>query len=292
MPVSNLILRHWKKQQQIFLHNHAILKKQIDPEAIHDLRVAIKKLRSYLKLYVIICEQADWKTDFSETEKLFSILGKYRDVEMNYNLVAAYADENLAAYPSLLSHFSANLRIAADWVRRIVDEYESDELKAFSDKLNSGLSKFTNNQIQDEIQKIIREDLKKAIPHFKKLRENTHEVRKHLKDIFYWLELCPPEVIYSTLQRKKLHKILDGLGDWQDNEVLLIKVKHFRKDYMAKEADEYNDLKQLEKFIKNKKGDLLNNIENKMKTFLKDPQRKPPAKTVTKNAVPNNPSPG
>jgi len=158
--------------------------------------------------------------------------------------------------------------------------------------LNSGLSKFTNEQIQDEIQKIIRGDLKKAIPHFKKLRENTHEVRKHLKDIFYWLELCPAEVIYSTPQRKKLHKILDGLGDWQDNEVLLIKVKHFRKDYIAKEADEYNDLKQLEKFIKNKKDDLLNVAEEKMKTFLKEPQGKLPVKTVTKNAVPNNPSPG
>ena len=292
MPVSNPILRHWKKQQQIFLYNLAILKKQINAEAIHDLRVAIKKLRSYFKLYVIICEQADWKSDFSETEKLFSILGKYRNVEMNYNLVESFAEENLAAYPSLQSHFIANLRIAAGWIKKIVDEYESDELKAFSEKLNSGLSKFTNEQIQDEIQKIIRGDLKKAIPHFKKLRENTHEVRKHLKDIFYWLELCPAEVIYSTPQRKKLHKILDGLGDWQDNEVLLIKVKHFRKDYIAKEADEYNDLKQLEKFIKNKKDDLLNVAEEKMKTFLKEPQGKLPVKTVTKNAVPNNPSPG
>jgi len=288
MPVSNLILRHWKKQQQIFLHNLAILKKQINAEAIHDLRVAIKKLRSYFKLYVIICEQADWKTDFSETEKLFSILGKYRDVEMNYNLVESYAEENLAAYPSLQSHFTASLRMAAGWIRNIVDEYESDELKTFSEKLNLDLSNFTNAQIQDEIQKIIRGDLKKAIPHFKKLRENTHEVRKHLKDIFYWLELCPAEVIYSTSQRKKLHKILDGLGDWQDNEVLLIKVKHFRKDYMAKEADEYNDLKQLEKFIKNKKDDLLNGVEEKLKTFLKSPQKKPPATSITKDVVPDN----
>ena len=291
MPVSNLILRHWKKQQQIFLHNLAILKEQINPEAIHDLRVAVKKLRSYFRLYVIICGQADWKTEFSETEKLFSILGKYRDVEMNYDLVQSYAKENLAAYPSLESYFIANLQIIAGWIRKIIHEYDNDEFAGFTEKLNSGLSKFTNEQIQDEIQKIIRGDLKKATPHFKHLREKTHEARKHLKDIFYWLELCPAEVIYSTPQRKKLKKILDGLGDWQDNEVLLIKVKHFRKDYVAKEADEHSDLKQLEKFIKNKKNDLLNGAEEKMKTFLKEPKKKQPVKTVSKEITPNNPSP-
>ena len=289
--MSNLILRHWKRQQQIFLYNLAILKGQINAEAIHDLRVAIKKLRSYFKLYVILCAEAKWKTDFSETEKLFSILGKYRDVEMNNHLVESYEEKNLTAYPSLKSHFSANLQIAAGWIRKIIDEYENDELKVFTEKLNSGLSNFTNDQTQDEIQKIIRADLKKANPHFRKVRENTHDVRKHLKDIFYWLELCPPEAIYSTSQRKKLNKILNGLGNWQDNEVLLTKVKHFRKDYMAKEGDEYGDLKQLEKLIKEKKNDLLNEIEEKMKVFLKESQSIPLIKTVTKDTVPNNPSP-
>ena len=248
-------------------------------------------MRAYFKLYVIICSQAEWKSEFSETEKLYSILGKYRDMEMNYHLVESYAEENLTAYPSLLFHFAANLQIAAGWIRKIIDEYENDELKSFAEKMNAGLSNFTNDKIQNEIQKIIRGDLKKANPHFKNLRENTHDVRKHLKNISYWLELCPAEAIFSTLQRKKLNKILNGLGSWQDNEVLLIKVKHFRKDYMAKEADEYGDLKQLEKLIKNKKNDLLNGIEEKIKVFLKEPQKTQLVKTVTNATIPNTPSP-
>jgi CHAD domain-containing protein len=53
---------------------------------VHDLRVATKKLRSYLKLLNLLINKNDYKALF-RAEQLFSVLGKHRD-EMGLEGVA------------------------------------------------------------------------------------------------------------------------------------------------------------------------------------------------------------
>src|SRR3989337_647011 len=97
------ILLHWKRQQRVLLRNLAKLKGLQEVKAIHDLRVAIKKLRSYLKLLTILLNDGK-ETDFEKTEQLFSVLGKHRDIEMGLLLLQSLEKENKMTYAAFRMH--------------------------------------------------------------------------------------------------------------------------------------------------------------------------------------------
>ena len=57
MPDENPILKYWRSELEVFNKNLLLLHQQINEEAIHDLRVAIKKLRSCFKIYSDLIEK-------------------------------------------------------------------------------------------------------------------------------------------------------------------------------------------------------------------------------------------
>src|SRR5215831_3746580 len=83
---ANFLVQHWKKELQTFQENLAVLLKTSNTDAIHDLRVAVKKLRSYFKFYSEVFEEPN-SLLFVETEKLFSVLGKQRNIEICLELL-------------------------------------------------------------------------------------------------------------------------------------------------------------------------------------------------------------
>jgi len=50
MEGSNLILKNWLQQEKIFIDNLMLSRKRPTKISVHDLRVAVKKMRSYLRL--------------------------------------------------------------------------------------------------------------------------------------------------------------------------------------------------------------------------------------------------
>lgn len=271
MPALNFLLRHWNKEQRIFLLNLAILKKEINPKAIHDLRVSVKKLRAYLKLYSIICKPSV-KNDFSETEKLFSVLGKHRDLEINIRLLELHEKENLNEFPFFKAQLHANLKLSSLRINPAIREYDDEELRNLTQKIKPDLVILTDDVIIKNIEELIKLHLKKINQQTKKIDSQAHDARKLLKDIYYWIGIYPGAIFFTEEQKRKLDKILDGLGNWQDQEVVLTKVKHFRQDFVAKKTDEFNDLKQLESFINENNQAQLRKIKEKIQGFAKEVQ--------------------
>jgi CHAD domain-containing protein len=272
MPALNLLLRNWNREHRIFLLNLGILKKEINPLAIHDLRVSVKKLRSYLKLYGIILREPGWKSDFIETEKLFSILGKHRDIEMNIRILELHEKENLSEYVLFKGQLHASLKFSSLRIKPAIQEYDAEELKNLAEKIKPDLATLTDESIPVHIEELLQLHLKKINQHAKKIYSEAHDARKLMKDVYYWSGLYPADFFFPAAQKKKLDKILDGLGNWQDHEVLLTNVKHFRQDFVAKKTDEYNDLKHLEKYIKENNQLELGKIKEKIQDFIKDLQ--------------------
>ena len=121
MVAVNFILKQWKKEQTVFLQKLEGLKKQNKADAIiliHDLRVATKKLRSYLKLLNILSNKNDYKALFEKTEQLFSVLGKHRDIEMGLEGVASFEKRNKISYTAFSNYLKAMQQQEWAWVRR------------------------------------------------------------------------------------------------------------------------------------------------------------------------------
>ena len=71
------LLGEWKATKNEFDKNLPILQSGLKEEAIHDIRVAIKKLRAYCELLNELDKSTD--NNLPLTKSLFDILGKHRE---------------------------------------------------------------------------------------------------------------------------------------------------------------------------------------------------------------------
>ena len=253
MPISLFILRQWKKQVQVFQQNLSLLKRQKQTEAVHDLRVAVKKMRSYLKL-LNIARRDNYSLAFDETEKLFSVLGKYRDIEMGLSLLGDFEKQNNASYKIFNDYLAIAFLQQSKWLQTAISKYDENDLAGLTYQLEQDLKGVDKEELMQKFKVLIEKEFKKAVRHVNHFNRDTHQIRKIFKNIFYWIELAPAGVLMEAGQAKKIKKILNNLGDWQDHEMLHQKLKHFRKDFVPDVKDEYQVLKDLEGNILDQKG--------------------------------------
>ena len=114
---------------------------------------------------------------------------------------------------------------------------------------------------RNKLSKRKEREIKKQLKDFHK---NYHQVRKKLKDIFYWCQIIPGDPFFSKQEMKTVKIVLDHLGDSQDHEVLRNNTRHYRNTVVAKGSETYESVKQIEKNVKEKKNDLLNMAQKKI----------------------------
>jgi len=265
MSYSNFILILWKKEQKVFNNNLAVLKQHPRKKAVHDLRVAVKKIRAALKLYLLISEKP-WPEDpLKETEQLFSILGKQRDIEICLEIIDASEKETVKKYPELKYYFRTVLSVAHKWSKKAALQYHRKELNEIALLLKTETQVIEPEKLKLKIAGIIHTHLVNSRNYFKK----PHRLRQCLKEIYYWIKMIPESLLFPFEYEKELHDVLDDFGNWQNLSVFEIKLRHFRKDYLPKTFPEYDSIKMLESGVNEKKEKLLNEALNKTSSLLR-----------------------
>ncbi len=265
MNNSNFILLYWRKEQKEFKKNFEILYKVANKNAVHDIRVAIKKLRACLKLYSLIREKENWKDHFTETKKLFSILGKERDIEICLELISGYEKESKENLSFVKSELQKQLRINQRWSQKAIKNYPKKEFV----RIEYVLKKDTGLSEKEWIEKTI-DCIITHLQQIKKYYKQPHQIRKILKDIYYWLKMLPEGAVDAASSfEKEINKILDDFGNWQNDEILTRLIKHYQKDYLPEEIPEYDSFKTFEKKIDEKKEKILKVALHKTKRLRK-----------------------
>jgi len=242
MPLPFLI-RHWKKELQVFHENLLILQKSSNTEALHDIRVSIKKLRSYTKLFSEILNK-DPKNLFVETKNLFSVLGRQRNIEISLELLDRFKAKG--SHSSIQKHFEFYLNEIKQQSISALHQYKADGLRSLTIEIEKTISTTDEGSLKPGLLKLMRSsviDIKRQSKNFDK---NFHLIRKKLKDIFYWSEILPEGFYFSKQELKQFKTILSDLGDSQDHEVLRSGLQHYRKTVIAKGSAEYDKSKKLE----------------------------------------------
>ena len=260
MPASNFILKQWNKQQTVFLQNLEGLRKKDKEKTIdriHDLRVATKKLRSYLKLLTLLLNKKDYTALFEKTEQVFSVLGKHRDIEMGLAVINSLEKENKISYTAFDHYLKAVHQQVWIWVQAALKNYDEKELVALTIRVEQDLNDKNNDELLQKLNGIVEKELNKSRRLAGHLTQQPHLIRKLFKDIFYWASLLPKEIQVPD-QLKGIKKSLENLGNWQDLEMLQRKIKHFRKDFVPDSGEDHRLLKELEKTIMDKKQKILN----------------------------------
>ena len=265
MDIKDFIYVFWKKEQKEFKKNISVLKKHPAKKAVHDLRVAVKKLRAATELYYHVSEKPLPEDPLQETEKFFSILGKQRDVEICLEIIDKIQKETGKKFPELKCYFRTILSVTHNWSKKAINNYKKKELGNLSLKIKDEMPVIEEDKLKNKIINIINTHLAGSTDLYKK----PHKLRQQLKEIYYWIKMLPQSLFNRFEYEKDLHHLLEDYGNWQNFIVFEIKLKHFRKDYLSKTFSEYESIKFLENDIKEKKERLLKDAFYKTRKLLK-----------------------
>jgi len=270
MEGSNLILKNWLQQEKIFNDNLMICRKRPTKIAAHDLRVAVKKIRSYLRLKQQLTGD-EWKGSFSKILALFKSFGRLRDYDMSLILIRKLERKRSLSFIFFKEYLSVNRSLTRKWAKQAAIKFNENEPKIFNEQFK--LLPGSNAEVCERIIQLSALKIKKVKNLSRHFHKNAHEIRKQLKDIYYWLKICPKASVEDFISMKVFDLALNYLGNFQDHFILRKKINQYIKD-IPKKNEEREMLKKLEKQLETDQKEILNKaikkwkeIENKKATW-------------------------
>lgn len=268
MPATNFLQHHWDEQYAVFTTNLAIIRQRPSKKAVHDIRVAIKKMKSVVRLFNAVTG-IDSAVKPEAIQLFFKICGKFREEEMSLSLLKKILKEEAVAIPSFQKKLQLMTALTRENVRKAAEMPVEDELKALTAILNTGLINSSDELINKKTEELVNEALDSLKQDLEKFSEQAHAIRKKLKELYYWLRQCTVNPFFDERQMKILDKALTALGNWHDYFVLSNKLRKFKKEYLVKKTEEYNLVCKIEEITGLLQQHWLAAAEQKITSLLK-----------------------
>jgi CHAD domain-containing protein len=267
MPGENPIMRHWQKECAVLHNNFLRLQAGMNVEAIHDLRVAIKKIRSYRKLHAALFNKKE-PGKAQTIRELFSIMGRHRNIDIAKTLLVSLSDKKKPPLKSMLVYLQLLQDQIEPFCKKTIEEFSEEPIEKWSRELSEDLESLSLDELTIRVKRIIADSAKIVKHNVKHFKKQSHLVRKRLKDIFYWSNIFEQDLLFSKRQVKSLDKILDHLGTVQDHEVLMTNLKNFRKTILASSLQDYDRVKKMEQDAQKKKNAILEKANSTTEELL------------------------
>ena len=233
--------------------------KDFDKNSIHNFRVTVKSLRSFLRLLRMYIHKPSLKMP-KKFKRLYHIAGAIRDIQLEIETIS----NKQSVMPEYL-----------DKLGRMLDQQKNEWRKYYSKKtirkLEDKLTKPTYETLQPEILEKFFNDRTAAIGNTVQNSTPTdsqvHNVRKKIKDILYTAKLADKELHgfnkqTEKLPLKQLDKIAGNIGDYHDDRQMLEHLSIF-----SARSTEQNEKVAIKKFrskemrkLKAKKKNILTTI--------------------------------
>jgi CHAD domain-containing protein len=234
--IKEAILSYFQEQLTVVVDNWQTAQAEHDVDALHDLRVGIKRLKA---LYQVLDPMSngvfEYKLHFEDIRQLFKAVGKLRDIQVQSRLFAYFAKE------APLENFKDFY-----WQLQSLSDAESEDLKVAllhfnpkvaEDSLNDA-AMFLDAYPEDKAIKLTLKYLKKRLNQIaallpqKKDEEAMHEMRSRVKQAFYCIELLKlmqPDL--EPIDSPKTIKLVgELLGQWHDHVVLAAQIELFLEE--------------------------------------------------------------
>ncbi|HYM92667.1 MAG TPA: CHAD domain-containing protein, partial [Chitinophagaceae bacterium] len=202
-----------------------------------------------------------WADAFNSIKLLFQTLAKERDFEMALSLLYSYQRREKTILPHFKKFLQTSGRLTRRWSRQAALDFNNEQLQILTNSFHLSFSGLSDEQVVNKIKELAIKILKKVKKLAFNFKKNIHEIRKLLKDLYYWLKACPENPVSDVLKLKLLEKILDDMGRWQDHFIFLNKLKDFKKEFSVKGSSEFSGIKTCEGKIKKNHDELLNKIK-------------------------------
>ncbi len=207
----NLLEDYSKKQykQVLYQLNNYVLTG--DAEAMHQMRVALKKIRSVMKFFEVSTHHRKLKKLKKKLRILFSSGGAIRDLQV----IACWLKEN--HFPELLKHSKSLLQLPA-LHQLFVEQYGS--YQSIINAVNAALTVQAKSDKPVSIEKyafLLRENIETAVPGIEP--EQWHDLRKKIKQLLYcyhWLTPGKQLKLMHVAIYKYYDALQEAIGNWHD----------------------------------------------------------------------------
>ena len=253
------------KEERSFFDHLSIIKEQPSRDAIHDLRVCVKKIKAYLLLNEDI-SGLEFKQTFKKLKACFDIAGKYRDTQMAIALAKKQTGKHNEFLRLFIQHSQQLLPMTEQCAKQGATDLDIAVIGRLRLFLDEGVGEKDNAELRGLLKTASENKLQEAKKLSDSFKENAHLIRKILKTVYYWLLIIPPPSLISAGDMKILEELLDLLGKWQDHIVLIKKLRKFRKEWLVKETMLCNNAKEFEISLEKQASMLLKKAE--METLL------------------------
>src|SRR6266852_5652918 len=223
-PAEHRGLTHWMSRVLRELDN---LRNSPDKDAVHDLRVAIRRCRSVAAVMREVDPDPAWHELRRLPKKLFRKLGELRDTQIMDEWVAEHGAENDKLRVALHNFFQEKEPKLLQEALRLAGKFDEKSWQRLERKLRKRIRLVPAGSLAAQCLAVERLNEAKEL-HAKALRADKpatwHGLRIGLKKFRYTVESLLPQ--QYELRSANLKQLQDILGEVHDLDVLRVILKH------------------------------------------------------------------
>ncbi len=231
------IAKFYRKQVKILIRSISVLMKNHNAGTIHHLRVAYKRIRAINKFIKRDLDNNNiFDDNFERLDRFYKVTGKIREIQINLNQINYYSKLLDESY----DEFSAFLDIEMAKIKHelsvLVKEIDINATRKAEDDIKQYLDNISEFDLRIKGIRFIKKKSRKidSVIHSKTDGEKYHEIRTHIKDAFFFINLLFEKKDFkkSGFKASQLKRIWISLGEWHDKDILAtnlysyFKIKH------------------------------------------------------------------
>jgi CHAD domain-containing protein len=225
MTFSGSIFKYYLRQQSNIEDYLMQCVAHAEPEAVHQLRLCIKKLRAFNILAMntgLRIQQEHMQQNFS-MKKMFKLAGQIRDTQVQIQMLDAYEQKVSVVFPEfsdwLLKREKKRISKLCDQAgKRVAHVTTYNELQAMQPFYTELNDKLMTDAAVDLLNRMYTKAQKLSTGYIS--NENLHSIRKIAKQLKYILNIlisCYPEFYFDRIPISALREIDVVAGHWHDH---------------------------------------------------------------------------
>ncbi|MCD4795320.1 MAG: CHAD domain-containing protein [Bacteroidales bacterium] len=234
------------EQTQMFFSQLEIAEKTIGIEAIHEMRVAVKKIRSLSKMFKeLFSDTSGFETGFKYLRKIFKSAAGIRDSHVMTELINQYKTDS-SGYNDLLLYFKFLENESVGGFIVLVKEIKNAAFKTSFDYIEWLKRQNVNTQINRRINLYVKKKIIEVSDFLEIVHDerSIHKFRIKFKEINFLLGVQNDIEKIPILSELKISA--SELGLWHDKIILTYHLANFIDNSdNKKNLSEYFQLKKL-----------------------------------------------
>jgi len=240
---------------------------KFDRQAIHQMRVAVKKINAVHKLKKSINYPITLRDTFFKLVKdIFFHSGKLRDVQLQHLILNNYKEKLSYDFEHLQHHINKQEKYLLDNLQALVTHIEPtsfDKPSVLEKRVTN--AKYRVDPERDSIAFIIKKT--ENISNLLLLIENedyVHKLRKQVKQLFFVLQFlahCFPDNVFGKYDLSNLRMIGDRLGQWNDLFMFNLQINNFLGAQNVSFLEDFPEYHALQLLVRENRQSLLHGLD-------------------------------